>query len=74
MNKVWLIMLIASIGMIIFIDPSQILSGLSVAANKAVKLTLELFAIYAVWVGIFSILEQTGLSKKLTKLLSNTVK
>lgn len=70
MNKVWLIMLIASIGMIIFIDPSQILSGLSVAANKAVKLTLELFAIYAVWVGIFSILEQTGLSKKLTKLLS----
>lgn len=63
-------MLIASIGMIIFIDPSQILSGLSVAANKAVKLTLELFAIYAVWVGIFSILEQTGLSKKLTKLLS----
>lgn len=59
-----------SIASLIFIDPSSILLGLTSASNKAVTLSFELCAIYAVWMGIFSILEQTGISKFLTKLLS----
>jgi len=46
------------------------MTGLLNASNKAVKLSFELCAIYAIWVGIFAVLEETGLSKKLTKLLS----
>jgi len=70
MNKIWLILFLSGLIMLVFNDPSLILSGLSTAANKAVSLSFELCAIYAVWVGIFSILEQTGISKWLTKILS----
>lgn len=70
MNKVWLILLTSSIVALMFLDPSSVLSGLINASNKAVKLSFELCAIYAVWMGIFSILEQTGISKCFAKFLS----
>ncbi len=73
MNKVWLILLSLSIIALMFVDPSGVLAGLTSASNRAVKLSFELCAIYALWIGIFSILEQTGLSKKFSKLLSPLV-
>lgn len=73
MNKVWLIMLTFSIVALMFVDPSGVLAGLTSASNKAVKLSFELCAIYAVWIGIFTILEQTGVTKKFSKLLSPLV-
>ena len=63
-------MLLVSISVLMFVDPSLTMSGLLAASNKAVKLSFELCAIYAIWMGVFYILEQTGISKKLTKLLS----
>ena len=73
MNKIWLIMLTFSIVALMFTDPSGVLSGLTLASNKAVKLSFELCAIYAIWIGIFSILEQTGATKKFSKFLSPIV-
>ena len=70
MNKVWLILLLSSVIALMFIDPSSVLSGLINASNKAVSLSFELCAIYAVWMGIFSILEQTDISKWFAKMLS----
>lgn len=66
-------MLIVSIVVLMFVDPSLTMSGLLTASNKAVKLSFELCAIYAIWMGVFYILEQTGISKKLTKLLSPVI-
>lgn len=73
MNKVWLILLTFSIVALMFLDPSSVLSGLVNASNKAVKLSFELCAIYAIWMGIFSILEQTGIAKWFSKILSPLV-
>lgn len=70
MNKIWTIIFISSIVAICIFDPSQVLTGLITAANSAIKLSFELCAIYAIWIGLFSILEQSGLSKKVSKLLS----
>ena len=70
MNKIWIFLFIASIVAICITDPSKVLSGLLTASNNALNLTFELCAIYAIWIGIFSILEQSGLSKKISKLLS----
>ena len=70
MNKVWLVLLSFSIIALMFVDPGGVLLGLTNASNKAVKLSLELCAIYAVWIGIFSIMEQTGISKWFSKILS----
>ena len=70
MNKVWLILLISSLVALSIFNPQSVLLGLSSAGNKAVKLCLELCAIYAVWTGIFNILSQTKISKWLQKVLS----
>lgn len=70
MNKIWLILLIISITSLLFTNPLSVLQGLLSASNKAVTLSISLCAIYAVWMGIFSILKETSFSKFLTKLLS----
>ena len=70
MNKIWIFLFITSIVSLCLFDPSQVLSGLLTASNSAVKLSLELCAIYAIWLGLFGILEQSGISNKVSKLLS----
>lgn len=70
MNKIWIFLFISSIVALCLFDPSKVLTGMLTASNNAVKLSLELCAIYAIWMGIFTILEKSGLSKRLSKLLS----
>lgn len=70
MNKIWIFLFISSIVALCLFDPSKVLTGMLTASNNAVKLSLELCAVYAIWMGIFTILEKSGLSKRLSKLLS----
>lgn len=63
-------MFLVSVLALCFGDPSKVLSSLLTASNSAVKLSFELCAIYAIWLGLFAILEKSGLSEKLSKLLS----
>lgn len=70
MNKIWIILILASLVALSIFEPTNVLLGLSSAGHKAVKLSLELLAIYAVWTGIFNILHQTKLSKWIEKILS----
>ncbi len=63
-------MFVVSIVSLCFGDPTKVLSSLLTASNSAVKLSFELLAIYAIWLGLFNILERSGLSEKLSKLLS----
>ena len=37
--------------------------------EKALSLTLKMVVIYAVWLGVFELLEKSGLAKKFAKLL-----
>ena len=70
MNKIWVVLFVSSIIALCLFDPTKVLSGLLTASNNAVKLSLELCAVYAIWIGIFTILEKSGLAKKVSKLLS----
>jgi spore maturation protein A len=70
MNKIWIFLFIISIIALCFGDPTKVLSGLLTASNTAVKLSFSLCAIYAIWMGLFMILEKSGLSQKVSKLLS----
>lgn len=70
MNKIWIFLFVISIIALCFGDPTQVLSGLLTASNNAVKLSFSLCAIYAIWMGLFMILEKSGLSQKLSKFLS----
>ena len=70
MNKIWVFLFVSSIIALCLFDPSKVLSGMLIASNNAVKLSLELLAIYAIWIGLFTILEKSGLSSKVSKFLS----
>ena len=70
MNKIWIFLFVISIISLCFFDPSQVLAGLIKASNTAVSLSLSLCAVYAIWLGLFSILEKSGLSSKVSKFLS----
>ena len=63
-------MFVVSIISLCFNGPTKVLSSLIIASNNAVKLSFELLAIYAIWLGLFSILEKSGLAEKLSKFLS----
>ena len=70
MNKIWVFLFIVSIVSLCLFDPSKVLSGLLTASNNAVKLSFDLCAVYAIWLGLFAILEKSGASQKVSKLLS----
>lgn len=74
MNKIWLyIMLFGSLALV-FVNPNNFLSCMTDAAVECVTLCLELFAVYAVWLGLLEIVEATGLGDKLANLLTPLVK
>lgn len=70
MNKIWIFLFVSSVVALCFSNPTNVLSGLLSASNNAVKLSFELCAIYAIWIGLFNILEHSGLSQKLSSFLS----
>ena len=70
MNIVWLVVMLAGIAIMIIKSPDLILNTMISASEKSVKLCISLLAIYAVWLGLLKILEDTGFSKKLAKWLT----
>ncbi len=69
MAIIWFIMLAASLGLMIFTDPSAAVNAMITGAHNAVELSLNLLALYAFWLGFFSLIERLGLSRALEKLL-----
>lgn len=74
MNKIWLYIMLLSSLVIIYTNPSQALPKMIQASADCVKLCFELCAVYAIWLGLLEILEQSGLSARLAKLFSPFVK
>lgn len=73
MNIIWCVVMIVGIGVLIFLDPANILNIMVNAGNKSVALCISLVAIYAIWLGLLKILEDTGACKKLAKWLSPVI-
>ena len=69
MNVIFGIILISSIATLIFVSPDKVLSAYLGGGEKALSLTLKMVVIYAIWMGMFELLDKTGLSKKIAKLL-----
>lgn len=73
MNKIWLFVIVSSLSVLLFCNPNSVLEALSAGSYKAVTLSLELCAVYAVWSGILAILEETGVAKLVGKMLSPVI-
>ena len=62
--------MIAGVGTLIILDPANVLNIMVSASEKTVSLCISLIAIYAVWLGLLKILEDTGACNKLAKFLN----
>ncbi len=69
MNVIFGLILTISTAILIFTSPDAMLSAMLNGGEKALTLTLKMVVIYAVWLGVFELLEKTGLSNKFAKLL-----
>lgn len=69
MNIFWLLMMLSSILVLLITNPSAVLSEMIGASASSLKLCIELCAVYAVWLGMLELLEASGLSQKLAKIL-----
>ena len=69
MNIIFGLIITLSTTILVISDPNAVLSSMLGAGEKALSLTLKLAVLYAVWLGVFELLEKTGLSNKFAKLL-----
>ena len=66
--------MLSSILVLLITNPSAVLSEMLGASADALELCIELCAVYAVWLGIMELVDASGLSEKLAKLLRPLIK
>ncbi len=69
MNIIFGISLCICTSLLLFVSPEAVLSSMLTGGEGALNLTLKLVIVYAVWLGVFKVLEKTGLSEKFALLL-----
>lgn len=69
MNLIWTISVVISFVVLTITSPSSVLPLAVDAGTRAVKCAVELVAVYAVWLGVFSVAEQCNAVQKLANLL-----
>lgn len=69
MNKIWLIMMLLGTAGLLVVNPGATVDSMLNASASAVELCISLWGIYAVWLGLLEILDASGLSEKIAKLL-----
>lgn len=70
MAVVWPVIIIVCLIMLLITNPTIAFSSMLTGAEKTITLSLKLWGIYAVWLGVLHIIQETGLDKKIAKILS----
>ena len=70
MNLIWIAIMIVGLGIMLFTNASAAFATVLSGSEKAIALSLKLWSIYAIWLGLLKIVEETGLDKKIAKCLS----
>lgn len=70
MNLIWVAIMVVGLGIMLFTNASSAFATVLSGSEKAIALSLKLWSIYAIWLGLLKIVEETGLDKKIAKLLS----
>lgn len=74
MNVIFPLIIILSVSCLLFNSPNAMLETFDVATNKSIDLFITLIGVYAVWQGVSFLLEKSGISNKIAKLLSKPIK
>lgn len=74
MSKIWFTMILASLCFLTIKNPTVVLNEMLNSSKEALSLSIELCGVYVVWLGILEIVEASGLSEKIAKLLRPLIK
>lgn len=69
MNVIFGLVILISSVLLLFLNPDALLSSMLSGGQKALDLTVKMVVIYAVWLGVFELLEKTGLANTFAKAL-----
>lgn len=67
-------MMLSSILVLLITNPAEMLNEMIGASTSALELCIELCAVYVVWLGFIELVDASGLSQKLAKLLRPLIK
>ena len=68
MNVIFGLVLLLSTILLIFTNPNAVLGAMLSGGEKALSLSVKMVVVYAVWLGVFQLMENSGLSKKIASL------
>ena len=74
MNILWTIIMLCSIAAMVVIKPDGAVKAMTEGANNAVSLAITLLASYSLWLGFFRLVEKTGISKAVARLIRKPLK
>ncbi len=74
MNIVWTSVILFGLGLLVINNIDLAMTAILDGGGKAVSLVIKLWGIYAIWLGLLKIVEETGLDQKVAKLLSPIIK
>lgn len=73
MRKIWFFIMLASLLLLCVTNPENSVNAMMQAGENAVMLSIKLMGIYAIWLGILGIVDETKLSDKIASLLSPVI-
>ena len=73
MNIIWTSIIIVSVILLIIFNPSIAFDTILKGSSNAIELAIKLWAIYAVWIGLLKIMEDTGLANKIAKRMKKII-
>ncbi len=74
MNAIFAVVFTAAAAVFLIKDPNGFLPAMLSGGERAALLSLDLLAVYCVWLGFFRVLERSGLSQKITRLFAPLAK
>lgn len=74
MNIFWLMMMLFSMLVLLVTNPSVMLEEMIGASASSLSLCIELCAVYVVWLGFIELVDASGLSEKLARILRPLIK
>lgn len=73
MNKIWLYLVTIGCIVMLFVCPDSIMPTMVSAGEKSIKLCVNLIGVYTIWMGLLQLLDDCGITQKLSSLLSPVI-
>ncbi len=74
MNAVFIVILLSSIGILLYKEPSMVLTAMLAGGRSGVQFGLKLIVIYSVWLSMLTILEKANIDKCIAQAIKKPLR